>query len=101
MYLRCSTCDKELEEQLFPRNNRKPNRNFRGNICLACQREYKKTLNYEACTYPITCTVCKEEKPAEQFTKNKRVPKGRNSTCKECMYERNRIRDKKNANKTG
>ena len=83
--LKCSSCEKDKLEKNFPVNRTKPHRNYRGYICLECQRLYKKTLNYPPCTYPLVCIKCKEEKEAECFSKNKRVPRGRNSTCKECM----------------
>jgi len=93
MLLPCSRCNKELPEEDFPINRTKHKRNLRGNTCLACQREYKKTLNYPPCDYPFECTVCGEEKPAEEFSKNKRVPRGRNSTCRPCKTRQSITRE--------
>ena len=82
--LQCSRCNKELPPTDFPVNNSKPARDFRGNTCLSCQRRYKKTLNYSPCLTPILCTKCDVVKEAEEFSRNKRLPKGRNSVCKPC-----------------
>ena len=85
MDLKCSHCNEMLPEEKFPVNNSKPKRNFRGYVCLSCQKAYKKTLNYPPCTHPLTCTTCHTEKPAESFAANKRVPNGRASICSVCV----------------
>ena len=36
------------------------------------------------------CSKCKEEKPLEDFNKNKRSKDGRQSSCKECKREQNK-----------
>ena len=90
--LKCSQCQTDLIETKFPVNRTKPNRHHRGHICLQCQKAYKKTLNYQAVTHNLTCIKCNVEQDCNQFSKNKRVPKGRNSTCKTCTYERAKYR---------
>lgn len=95
----CYTCGIEKPLSEYYRN--KATRTGHLNHCKDCFLAKRKSYREKVAALGIvpthtfyTCSLCKTEKPVEEFYKSLRDPKGHSSRCKTCCNSRKRQRQR-------